>query len=203
MRSSLCGCFSAGCEWAERLSCVARCRVIWNSLLPHGAGVNRSDASRVVQYCGLSPTGESTPEGLAARRQFHADRTGSPRLGMPPERGGPTVFHSARARRLAGLEAWPGGLTEAPPHGRLPGAARQYLAIMASGPRVELLKTVKVPTLVLHGEDDPLLPVECGRDVAALVPGAKIETFPGWGHDVPKEMVPKLVQSITAFCKAA
>lgn len=83
------------------------------------------------------------------------------------------------------------------------GAARQYLAIMASGPRADLLKTVKVPTLVLHGEDDPLLPVECGRDVAALVPGAKIETFPGWGHDVPEPMVPKLVSSISTFCKAA
>ena len=83
------------------------------------------------------------------------------------------------------------------------GAARQYLSIMVSGPRVDLLKTVKVPTLVLHGEDDPLLPVECGRDVAALVPGAKIETFPGWGHDVPEQMVPTLVSSISGFCKAA
>ena len=83
------------------------------------------------------------------------------------------------------------------------GAARQYLAIMASGPRADLLKTVKLPTLVLHGEDDPLLPVECGRDVAALVPDAKIETFPGWGHDVPEPMVPKLVSSISTFCKAA
>lgn len=81
------------------------------------------------------------------------------------------------------------------------GAARQYLSIMVSGPRVDLLKTVKVPTLVLHGEDDPLLPVECGRDVASLVPGAKIETFPGWGHDVPEQMVPKLVGSISGFCK--
>jgi len=83
------------------------------------------------------------------------------------------------------------------------GAARQYLAVMASGDRVDLLKTVKVPTLVLHGADDPLLPVDGGRDVASLVPGAKIEIFPGWGHDVPKEMVPKLVESISKFCKAA
>ncbi len=83
------------------------------------------------------------------------------------------------------------------------GAARQYLAVMASGDRVELLKTVKVPTLVLHGADDPLLPVDGGRDVASLVPGARIETFPGWGHDIPKEMVPKLVESISKFCRAA
>jgi pimeloyl-ACP methyl ester carboxylesterase len=83
------------------------------------------------------------------------------------------------------------------------GAARQYLAVMASGDRVDLLKTVKVPTLVLHGADDPLLPVDGGRDVASLVPGARIETFPGWGHDIPKEMVPKLVESLSKFCKAA
>ena len=60
-----------------------------------------------------------------------------------------------------------------------------------------------MPTLVLHGEDDPLLPVDCGRDVASLVPGAEIETYPGWGHDLPKEMVPILVDRIAWFCKGA
>lgn len=82
------------------------------------------------------------------------------------------------------------------------GAARQYLSVIASGDRVELLKTVKAPTLVLHGEDDPLLPVECGRDVARLVPGAEIRTYPGWGHDFPGGMIPTLVDRIAAFCKA-
>lgn len=82
------------------------------------------------------------------------------------------------------------------------GAARQYLAVVASGDRVELLKTVKVPTLVLHGEADPLLPVECGRDVARLVPGAEIETIPGWGHDFPPQLVPRLVDRIAGFCEA-
>lgn len=82
------------------------------------------------------------------------------------------------------------------------GAARQYLSVIASGDRVELLKTVKVPTLVLHGEADPLLPVECGRDVARLVPGAEIETIPGWGHDFPPQLVPRLVDRIAGFCEA-
>jgi pimeloyl-ACP methyl ester carboxylesterase len=83
------------------------------------------------------------------------------------------------------------------------GGARQYLAVLASGDRVELLKTVKVPTLVLHGEDDPLLPVDCGRDVARLVPGAEIQTYPGWGHDIPAGMIPTLVKRIVTFCKAS
>jgi len=81
------------------------------------------------------------------------------------------------------------------------GAARQYLSIIASGDRVELLKTIKVPTLVLHGEEDPLLPVACGRDVAQLVPGAEIETYPGWGHDFPGPLIATLVDRIAGFCK--
>ena len=55
--------------------------------------------------------------------------------------------------------------------------------------------------MTLHGEDDPLLPVECGRDVAKLVPGAEVETYPGWGHDVPSQLVPTLVDRIAGFCK--
>jgi pimeloyl-ACP methyl ester carboxylesterase len=83
------------------------------------------------------------------------------------------------------------------------GGARQYLSIIASGDRVEMLKQIKVPTLVLHGEDDPLLPVECGRDVARLVPAAQIQTYPGWGHDFPKGMIPTVIERITKFCKTA
>lgn len=83
------------------------------------------------------------------------------------------------------------------------GASRQYLAIIASGDRVELLKTVRVPTLVLHGADDPLLPPDGARDVASLVPGAALELYPGWGHDVPDEMVPILVERIARHCAAA
>ena len=83
------------------------------------------------------------------------------------------------------------------------GVGRQYLAILASGDRVELLKSVKVPTLVIHGADDPLLPQEGGRDVAALVPAAQLEIYPGMGHDLPTALTPKLVERIAAFCKAA
>jgi pimeloyl-ACP methyl ester carboxylesterase len=80
------------------------------------------------------------------------------------------------------------------------GSARQYLAIIASGDRVELLKTVKAPTLVMHGEDDPLIPVECGRDVARLVSGAELQTYPGWGHNFPTALNPTIIDRLTTFC---
>ncbi len=83
------------------------------------------------------------------------------------------------------------------------GAARQYLSVIASGDRVELLKTIKVPTLVLHGEDDPLLPVECGRDVARARAGRGDPDLSGWGHDFPSQLVPTLVDRIAAFLREA
>ncbi len=81
------------------------------------------------------------------------------------------------------------------------GAARQYLSVIASGDRVELLKTVRVPTLVMHGEEDPLLPIACGRDVASLVPGAEFQSYPGWGHDFPAPLIPTIADRIASFCK--
>ncbi len=83
------------------------------------------------------------------------------------------------------------------------GVGRQYLAILASGDRVEMLKSVRTPTLVVHGAEDPLLPQEGGRDVAALVPGAQLEIYPGMGHDIPTALTPKLVDRIATFCGTA
>ncbi len=81
------------------------------------------------------------------------------------------------------------------------GSARQYLSVIASGNRVDLLKTIKVPTLVMHGDDDPLLPIAGGRDVASLVPGAEFQSYPGWGHDFPGKLVPIIADRITTFYK--
>jgi pimeloyl-ACP methyl ester carboxylesterase len=77
------------------------------------------------------------------------------------------------------------------------GTARQLAAIMASGDRTELLARVEVPTLVLHGEADPLVPVAGGRATAAAVPGARLVTYPGMGHDLPRELWPSFVAEIT------
>lgn len=83
------------------------------------------------------------------------------------------------------------------------GTTRQLLAIAASGDRVELLKQVRVPTLVIHGKNDPLMPVECGRDTARLVPGAVMKEVDGMGHDLPDALMPQITQWIGEHCRAA
>jgi pimeloyl-ACP methyl ester carboxylesterase len=77
------------------------------------------------------------------------------------------------------------------------GVGRQLVAIQASGDRTEALRALRVPTLVVHGEDDPLVQVEGGRATAEAVPDAELLTFPGMGHNLPRELWGPIVDAIT------
>jgi pimeloyl-ACP methyl ester carboxylesterase len=76
------------------------------------------------------------------------------------------------------------------------GYTRQLAAILASGSRRERLAALHTPTLVIHGDADPLVPIECGLDVARQVPGARMVTIPGMGHALPKSAWPAIVDAI-------
>ena len=65
------------------------------------------------------------------------------------------------------------------------GLSRQYAAIGDDGSRVERLKKINVPSLILHGDSDNLVPIEGGIDTKKLIPNAKMEILEGWGHDLP------------------
>ncbi|MCZ6488145.1 MAG: alpha/beta hydrolase [Gammaproteobacteria bacterium] len=76
------------------------------------------------------------------------------------------------------------------------GYLRQMAAILASGDRVELLRSLRLPTLVIHGTDDPLVPVEAGVHTAELVPNSRLELIEGMGHDLPRQLLTKLADLI-------
>jgi proline iminopeptidase len=78
------------------------------------------------------------------------------------------------------------------------GAARQMLAVAASGDRSALLGTIAEPTLVIHGAADPLVPLACGVDTAARVPGARLEVIEGMGHDLPAQLLERIIALIDA-----
>jgi len=65
------------------------------------------------------------------------------------------------------------------------------------------LKTIKVPTVVVHGEDDPIIAVEAGRDVAANIPGAEFRLLPGLGHVFPPALDKDIADAITAAASRA
>jgi pimeloyl-ACP methyl ester carboxylesterase len=78
------------------------------------------------------------------------------------------------------------------------GVARQLMAILASGSRKQALAGVAVPTLVIHGDADPLVPLACGVDTADSVPGAKLLVVKGMGHALPISMWPQIIDAIAA-----
>lgn len=83
------------------------------------------------------------------------------------------------------------------------GLPRQLAAIIADGCRRDRLARVQAPTLVIHGEADPLVPLAGGRDTAAHIPGARLLTIPGMGHDLPLALVDTMADAIADHAHAA
>lgn len=117
------------------------------------------------------------------------------------------VEHSLKGRRAYASTAWPFDETRLRtligasydrnyyPEGKL----RQMAAIMASSPRTERLMRLSVPTLVLHGSVDTLIPPEAGRHTAQCIPGADYHELVGWGHEIVPGVMPALFDLILPF----
>ena len=76
---------------------------------------------------------------------------------------------------------------------------RQMTAILQAGDRSDQIKTIAVPTLIQHGIDDTLLPVEHGKHTAELIPGSEIIIYDGMGHNLPDEVVPTVLSDMLSF----
>ena len=82
------------------------------------------------------------------------------------------------------------------------GVARQMQAVIADGSRVARLRMLAVPTLVIHGAEDPLIPLAAGRDTAAVIPGARLEVVPGMGHNIPDALAARITDVLLRFVRA-
>jgi pimeloyl-ACP methyl ester carboxylesterase len=81
------------------------------------------------------------------------------------------------------------------------GTSRQMAAILASESRKEALQSVKAPALVIHGDSDPLVPVEGGIETADSIPGAELLIIEGMGHDLPPSLAPQIIEAIVGHAK--
>ncbi len=121
------------------------------------------------------------------------------------------VTHGMRAQKTIGSPAYPA--TDAELRARIEedfrrayypdGFSRQMAAIMASGDRREALKKITAPTVVLHGADDPLVPIDGGPDTAPNISGAELRIVPGMGHDLPAQVFSAVVEAIEAAAARA
>lgn len=82
------------------------------------------------------------------------------------------------------------------------GGYRQMLAVMADRERAALLPHIQAPTLVIHGQADPLLPFACGQDIAKRIPNAKLHAIEGMGHDFPPAAVGLVLARLLPFLNA-
>jgi pimeloyl-ACP methyl ester carboxylesterase len=83
------------------------------------------------------------------------------------------------------------------------GFLRQLAAIAASGDRGQTICAIGTPTLVIHGEDDPLITLSGGEATAAAIPGSKLVKIPGMGHDLPPALWPRFVDEIVENAERA
>jgi len=108
-------------------------------------------------------------------------------------RGGPFPEEEARDRARA-IRNHSRGLNP-------DGAARQLVAILASGSRKDALRAVRAPTLVIHGDADPLVPLTSGIATARAVEGAELMVLEGMGHALPMRLWPAIVEGIARLAQ--
>lgn len=148
----------------------------------------------IMSTTGDRSVGRPTPEAAAA-------------ITRPAARSrAEAIASGAAASRMIGSPAYPAPEAELQRRAaakydrsyRPAGSARQLSALLASPDRTTALHDVVAPTVVIHGEEDPLVDVSGGRATAAAIPGASLVTFPGMGHDLPRTLWPQLIDAIAA-----
>lgn len=131
----------------------------------------------------IAPLAALDEETLVAHGLNVARNIGSPGFPFDPEQQRERVLRNVRR------SVYPAGLP------------RQLAAIIDDGCRRSRLADVRVPTLVLHGEDDPLVKLEAGEDTARAIPGARLVTIPGWGHDIPLPLIDRVANEIVTHAR--
>jgi pimeloyl-ACP methyl ester carboxylesterase len=148
--------------------------------------------------------------------------TGSPAAGRPTEEAMAVLTRPAPTERAAYIEravesahviGSPGLVDEEQVRRRAAvafdrafhprGVIRQLQAIMASGDRTVDLAGVAVPTLVVHGTEDPLVTISGGEATAEAIPGAHLHVIEGMGHDMPLALLPEIVGAVVAHTRDA
>lgn len=126
----------------------------------------------------MAPTPTDTEEAIAHR------------VALSAVMAGPSGIDEVRARRRATLEQ----ARAADPRG----VVRQLLGVVSSPPRTDALAGVGVPTLVIHGDADPVIDLSGGRQTADAVPGAELLVLEGVGHELPERVWPTVIDRLEA-----
>ncbi len=176
----ICGA-SMGGMIAQRMAAIAPGRVRSLTLMMTSSGARRLPGPTLkVRSAMISRPSSQTVEGIVEHYVRLYALIGSPAYPSPPawlrERFTTSVKRSYRPA----------------------GTARQMVAIAADGDRSPVLGSIRVPTRIIHGRADPLVPVAAGHDLKAKIRAAQIDIVEGMGHDLPTPLYPRFVDGIAA-----
>lgn len=156
----------------------------------------------IMSATGAPGTMDATPEAAAVLTQVAPD---------PAVDEDAFVAHGMKNARTIGSPGYPWSdealrervLSEMRRAYNPKGVQRQRGAIGASGDRTEKLTQLNVPTVVLHGETDPLIPKAGGEATARAIPDAELRIIPGMGHDLPEALYDTIIDAIVAAADRA
>jgi pimeloyl-ACP methyl ester carboxylesterase len=161
-------------------------------------GAVRSQCS-IMSTTGDRSVGQATPDAIAILLQ------------PPPATRAEVIEAGVRGSRVIGSPRYPTDEAELRAAAALSydrsyypqGLARQIAAILAAEDRTAALGAVDVPTLVIHGDADPLVTPSGGEATAKAVPGAELLILEGMGHDLPEPLWPEVIAAIVANANRA
>lgn len=177
---------SMGGMIAQRVAIAAPGRVLsLTSIMSSSGARNLPQPDKKIMRLLTRRPADSGLEGLVAHTVGLFQAIGSPAYPTPEE--------ELHARVLAA--------TQRSTHPQ--GILRQMVAVAADRDRAEALARIQCPTLVLHGDADPLVPLAHGQDTSQRIAGARLVTVEGMGHDLPPEPVNQILNALIPHLQQA
>ena len=176
----ICGA-SMGGMIAQRMAAIAPQRVRSLTLMMTSSGARRLPGPTLkVRSAMIARPKEQTVEGIVEHYVRLYALIGSPAYPSAP------AYLRERFTRSVKRSYRPAG------------TARQMVAIAADGDRSPVLSSIRMPTRIIHGQADPLIPAAAGQDLKAKIAHAAIDVIEGMGHDLPAPLYPRLVAGIAS-----